>query len=102
MRYGHVFLYQIDELVGTTILLGDRRDMLYVLRRHVVCLGTRGWFSESEGEVKDAPNRHVIYISSDEESTSLQSTRRRLGQSSEMGRVILVQSLCKGFLLKKK
>ena len=71
-------------------------------RRSVVCLGTCGWLSELEYGAEDAPDRHVIYISSDEESTSLQSTRRRLGQSSEMGRVILVQSLCKGFLLKKK
>ena len=71
-------------------------------RRSVVCLATGGWLSESKDGAEDAPDRHVIYISSDEESTSLQSTRRRLGQSSEMGRVILVQSLCKGFLLKKK
>ena len=36
VRSGHVFLYQKDELVGTTILLGDRRDRLYVLRGHIV------------------------------------------------------------------
>ena len=36
VRSGHVFLYQKDELVGTTILLGDRSDRLYVLRGHIV------------------------------------------------------------------
>ena len=33
---GHIFLYQRDEPIGATILLGDRRDILYVLRGHVV------------------------------------------------------------------
>ena len=36
---GHIFLYQGDEPVGTTILLGDCRDNLYVLRAHVVRVG---------------------------------------------------------------
>ena len=36
VRSGHVFLYQRDEPVGTAILLGDRRDRLYVLRGHIV------------------------------------------------------------------
>ena len=85
LRSGHVFLYQRDEPVGTTILLGDRRDMLYVLRGHVVCPGTGGWLSESEGEAGDAPDRHVIYISFDEESGSLWSTGRRLSQFSSGG-----------------
>ena len=31
VRFGHVFLYQVEALVGTTILLGDHRDRLYVL-----------------------------------------------------------------------
>ena len=31
VRFGHIFLYRRDELVDTTILLGDRRDRLYVL-----------------------------------------------------------------------
>ena len=35
-RSGHVFLCQRYEPVGTTILLGDRRDRLYVLRGHIV------------------------------------------------------------------
>ena len=78
VRSGHVYLYRRDEPVGTTILLGDRRDRLYVLRGHVVRLGTGGWLSESKGGARDAPDRHVIYISSDEESGSLQSTSRRL------------------------
>ena len=32
VRFDHVFLYQRDEPVGTTILLGDHRDRLHVLR----------------------------------------------------------------------
>ena len=36
IRFGHIFLYQRDEPVGATILLGERRDKLYVLRGHVV------------------------------------------------------------------
>ena len=36
IRSSHIFLYQRDEPVVTTILLGDRRDKLYVLRGHVV------------------------------------------------------------------
>ena len=36
VRSGHVFLYQRDEPVGTTILLGDRKGRLYVLRGHIV------------------------------------------------------------------
>ena len=46
MRSGHVFLYRRDEPVGTTILLGDRRDRLYVLRGHIVSPRASGWLSE--------------------------------------------------------
>ena len=52
-------------------------------RRSVVCLGTCGWLSELEYGAEDAPDRHVIYISSDEESNSLQSTGRKLSQCSD-------------------
>ena len=30
VRSGHVFLYRRNEPVGNTIMLGDRRDRLYV------------------------------------------------------------------------
>ena len=30
VRSGHVFLYRRDEPVGTTIVLGERRDRLYL------------------------------------------------------------------------
>ena len=36
IRFVHIFLYRRDEPVGTTILLGDHRDILNVLRGHVV------------------------------------------------------------------
>ena len=39
--------------------------------RSVVCPGTCGWLSKSEDGARDASNRHVIYISSGEESGSL-------------------------------
>ena len=74
IRYGHIFLYRRDEPVGTIILLGDRRDRLYVLRGHVVRLGVGagagGWLSESEDD--DAA------FDIDEESDSLLSTGRIL------------------------
>ena len=78
IRSGHIFLYQRDELVGTTILLGDSRDRLYVLRGHVVRpgAGAGGWLSESEDEDDAAFDR-------DEESDSLLSIGRRLGQSCD-------------------
>ena len=56
IRYGHIFLYRRYELVGTTILLGDRKDRLYVLRGHVVHRGTGGWLSESDDGARDAPD----------------------------------------------
>ena len=78
VRFGHVFLYRRDEPVGTTILLGDRRDKLYILRGHIVHPRVGGWLPDSEDGAGDALDRHVIYISSDEESGSLQSTGRDL------------------------
>ena len=77
--FGHIFLYRRDEPVGTTILLGDCRDRLYVLREHIVCPGAVGWLSESKDEARVASDRH----GSDEESDSLQSTGKRLSQSSD-------------------
>ena len=79
VRSGHVFLYWRDEPVGITILLGDRRDRRYVLRGHIVRLGASGWLSKSKDEVRVASNVHVFY----EESDSLQSTSKRLIQSSD-------------------
>ena len=81
VRFGHVFLYRRDELVGTTILLGDHRDILYVLRGHIVRprAGARGWLSESEDEDGVAFDRY----GPKEESDSLQSTGRKLSQSND-------------------
>ena len=79
VRFGHVFLYQRDDPVGTTIMLGDCRDRIYVLRGHIVRPGARGWLSKSEDEARVASDRY----GSDEESDSLQSTSRRLSQSSD-------------------
>ena len=60
IRSSHIFLYQRDEPVGTTILLGDRRNRLYVLRGHVVQpgAGVGGWLSESEDEDNVAFDRY--------------------------------------------
>ena len=73
--------YIRDEPIGTTILLGDRRDRLYVLRGHVVRpgAGAGGWLSESENEDDAAFDRY----GSEEESDSLQSTGRKLSQSND-------------------
>ena len=67
VRSGHVFLYQRDEPVGTTILLGDRGDRLYVLRGNIVHPRAGGWLSELEYEARVASDRHGF----DEESDSL-------------------------------
>ena len=79
IKSGHIFLYRRDEPVGTTILLGDCRDNLYVLRAHVVRVGAGvgvgGWLSESEDD--------DVAFDRDEESDSLLSTGRRLNQSSD-------------------
>ena len=81
VRSSHVFLYQRDEPVGTTILLRDCRDRLYVLRGHIVRpgAGASGWLSKSEDEAGVASDRYGY----EEESDSLQSTGRRLSQSSD-------------------
>ena len=78
VRSNHVFLCQRDDPVGTTILLGDCRDKLYVLIGHIVRPGAGGWLSKSEDEARVESERH----GSDEESDSLQSTSKRLSQSS--------------------
>ena len=79
VRSGHIFVYWRDEPVATTILLGDRRDRLYVLRGHVVRpragTGAGGCLSESEDD--------DTAFDRDEESDSLLSTGRRLSQSSD-------------------
>ena len=77
VRSGHIFLYRRDEPVGTTILLGDRRDRLYVLKGHVVRVGPGGWLSESNDEDDAAFDRY------EEESDSLLSIGKRLSQSSD-------------------
>ena len=74
VRSGRIFLYRRDEPVGTTILLGDRRDRLYVLRGHIVRPRAGGWLSELEDD--------DVAFDRDEESDSLLSTGRRLSQSS--------------------
>ena len=80
VRYGHVFLYRRDEPVRTTVLLGDRKDGLYVLRGHIVRPGS-GWLSKSESEDED--NTAFDRYGREEDSDSLQSTGRRLSQSSD-------------------
>ena len=79
VRSRHIFLYRRDEIVGTTILLGDHRDILYVLRGHVVQpgAGAGGWLSDSKDDNDSA------FDISKEESESFLSTSRRLSQSSD-------------------
>ena len=79
IRSGYIFLYRRDEPVGTTILLGDHRDRLYVLRGHVVRpgAGVGGWLSKLGDENDVAFNRF------EEESDYVLSTGRRLSQSSD-------------------
>ena len=79
VRSGHDFLYRRDDPVGTTILLGDYKDMLYILREHIEHPREGGWLSESKYEARVASHVHI----SDEESDSLHSTNRRLSQSSD-------------------
>ena len=68
-----MFLYQVENPFGTTILLGNRRDILYFLQGEVMFLGLGGWLyeTESKDEVVDSQ-----MIPSDEESC----TGRRLSQ----------------------
>ena len=65
VKTGQMFLYQVENPVGTTILLGNRRDRLYFLQGQVMFPVSGGWLSEteSEDEVADAQ-----MIPSDEES----------------------------------
>ena len=81
VRSSHVFLYWRDEPVGTTNLLGDHRDRLYVLRGHIVQpgAGAGDWLLELENEDGVASDRYGF----EEESDSLQSTGKRLDQSSD-------------------
>ena len=81
IRYGHVFLYRRNDLVCTTILLGDCRDRLQVLRGNIVQLGAgeRGCLSKSQNEDIATFDRYGL----EEESDSLQSTGRRLSQSND-------------------
>ena len=75
IKSGHIFFYQRDEPIVTTILLGDRRDRLYVLRGHIIRPGVGGWLFESEDD--------DTAFDRDEESDSLLSTGRRRSQSSD-------------------
>ena len=68
-----MFLYQVENPVGTTILLGNRRDRLYFLQGEVMFPGSSGWLSETEFE-DESVDAHMI--PSDEESY----TGRRLSQ----------------------
>ena len=56
VKSGQVFLYQVENVVGTTILVGNRRDILYFLQGEVMFPGSGGWLyeSESEDEAADA------------------------------------------------
>ena len=45
-----MFLYQVENPVGTTILLGNRRDILYFLQGEVMFPGSGGWLSETKSE----------------------------------------------------
>ena len=73
VKSGQMFLYQVENPVGTTILLGNRRDRLYFLQGEVMFLGSGRWLFEtkSEDEAKDAQ-----MIPSHEESC----TGKRLSQ----------------------
>ena len=73
VKTGQMFLYQVENPVGTTILLGNRRDRLYFLQGEVMFPRSGGWLSETESEY-EAANAHMI--PSDEEIY----TGRRLSQ----------------------
>ena len=59
-----MFLYQVENPVGTTILLGNRRDRLYFLQGQVMFPELGGWLSETESE----DDASAQMIPSDEES----------------------------------
>ena len=64
VKTGQIFLYQIENRIGTTILLGNRRDGLYFLQGEVMFPGPGGRLSKTESE--DEAGAHMI--PSDEES----------------------------------
>ena len=68
-----MLLYQIENPVGTTILLGNRRDKLYFLQGDVMCPRSGGWLFETESKDEAADAQ---MIPSDEESY----TGRKLSQ----------------------
>ena len=73
VKSGQMFLYQVENPVGTTILLGNRRDRFYFPQGEVMFLGSGGWLSETESE-DEAVDAQMI--PSGEESC----TGRRLSQ----------------------
>ena len=50
VKTGQMFLYQIENPVGTTILLGNKRDGLYFLQWEVMFPWLGGWLSETQSE----------------------------------------------------
>ena len=64
VKSGQIFLYQVENPVGTTILLGNIRDKLYFMHGEVIFLGSGGWLSETESE--DEAGVQMIHL--DEES----------------------------------
>ena len=50
VRKGQMFIYQVENPIGTTILLGNRRDKLYFLQGEVMFRGSGEWLSETESE----------------------------------------------------
>ena len=70
-----MFLYQVENPVGTTILLGNRRDKLYFLQGEVMFPGSGEGLSETES--KDEAGAQMI--PSDEESYSMKFVSRCRG-----------------------
>ena len=50
VKTGQMFLYQVENPVGTIILLGNRRDRLYFLQGKVMFPGSSGCLSDTESE----------------------------------------------------
>ena len=72
VKTGQMFLYQVENPVGTTILLGNKRDEFYFLQWEVMFPWLGGWLSETQSE--DEAGAQMIPL--DEESY----TGRRLSQ----------------------
>ena len=72
VKSGQMFIYHVENPVGTIVLLGNRRDKLYFLQGEVMFPGSGGWLSETKSE--DEAGAQMI--PSDEESY----TGRRLNQ----------------------